>query len=177
MKKAVTVVSLLASGMTLALPAHAQFGDFLRRTTNQIINDRGNPNSSAGYEFNAAKRNIENPLKLIEERYANFQKKGVAGLDDSFSGAWWSRFDLETARGTLTGNEAGTKSLGRTFEPSARQNPEYATVKVRFDRCEKYTQEMEAARRIKFTGFDRKDLMFVETKTGRRLSNGEAQRL
>jgi hypothetical protein len=177
MKKAIVIILLLASG-TLAIPAQAQFGGILRRANDQIRpQGNNNSNSSAQYEFDAAKHNIDNPLKLIEERYANFEKKGVAGLDDSFSGAWWARFDLETARGTLTGNEEGTKSQGRTFEPNSRENPDYAEVKARFDRCEQYTLEMEAARKIKFTGFDGKDLVFVDVKTGKRLSNGQAQQL
>lgn len=131
--------------------------------------------SSPSTDFNLVRRNIENLLQLIEERYANFKKKGLAALDEPFSGAWWSRVDLETARKTLTGSEKGIQTIG-TLASRDRQIPEYMAVKQHFEKCERYTLEMEAARKIKFTGFDRLDLIFVGTKTGRRLSNQEVQR-
>ncbi len=133
--------------------------------------------SSLGTDFDITKRNIENLLKLIEERHANFKKKGLAGLDEAFSGAWRSRGDLEEARKMFIGHAKGTQSMGKTFESRDRQNSEYMTAKQHFEKCEKYVQEMEAARKIRFSGFDRLDLVFIETKTGQRLSTQSVQRL
>ncbi len=161
--------------MVKPLSAPTQTVSKSEQALNQTVNPSASSTSST--DFSTVKRNIENLLKLVEERYANFKQRGLAGLDDPFSGAWWSRVDLESARKMLTGNGQGTQSIGKTFEPSDRQKPDYAVVKQHFEKCEKYTREMEAARKIKFTGFERQDLVFVESKTGQRLSNREVQGL
>jgi hypothetical protein len=77
----------------------------------------------------------------------------------------------------LTGKERGTLSIGKKFKSGDRQNPNYNAIKQHFETCEKYTQEMEAVRKIKFTGYDHQDLVFIETKTGLRLSVQQVQRL
>jgi hypothetical protein len=138
-------------------------------------NDDSNTSSTA--DFNIVKHNIESLLKIVEKRYANFKQKGLAGLDESFSGAWWSRVDLEAARKMLIGKERGKLSIGKKFKSGDRQNPKYSTIKQHFETCEKYTQEMEAARKIKFIGYDQQYLVFIETKTGLRLSVQQVQRL
>jgi hypothetical protein len=89
----------------------------------------------------AVKHNIESLLKIVEKRYANFKQKGLAGLDESFSGAWWSRVDLEAARKMLTGKERGTLSIGQKFKSGDRQNPKYNAIKQHFETCEIYRRK------------------------------------